>query len=103
MNVNNKIIETDGSCTMYELIQKLPVREARENNKYVFGFKDATICMEDLTLPVDGIGFTYETYESTEHIAIYGEDSIMAIVKNIADGSETHIDKFGRVNLRESV
>ena len=103
MIVNKKTVETDGSRTMYELIQKLPVGKPSKDNKFVYGFKNAIIRLEDVMLPVDGIEFTYDTHESTEHIAIYGEDSIMAIVKNITDGSERNIDKFGRVNVRESV
>ena len=103
MIVNKKTVETDGSRTMYELIQKLPVGKPSKDNKLVYAFKNAIIRLEDVMLPVDGIEFTYDTHESTEHIAIYGEDSIMAIVKNITDGSERNIDKFGRVSVRESV
>ena len=99
MIVNKKTVETDGSRTMHELIQKLPVGKPSKDNKFVYGFINAIIRLEDVTLPVDGIEFTYDTHESTEHIAIYGEDSIMAIVKNITDGSETRIDKFGRVSI----
>lgn len=102
MTVNKKTVETDGSRTMHELIQKLPVGEPSKDNKLVYWFKDATLYLDDIMLPVDGIEFTYDTHESTEHIAIYGEDSIMAIVKNIIDGSEVHIDRFGRVSLREA-
>lgn len=101
--INRKTVENNGSKTMYELIRKLPVGKPSKDNKFIYEFKDATIYLEDLTLPVDGIEFTYDTYESTEHIAIHGEDSIMAIVKNITDGSETRIDKSGRVSIRESV
>lgn len=103
MIVNKKTVETDGYRTIYELIRKLPVGKPSKDNKFVYGFRNAIIRLEDVTLPVDGIEFTYDTHESTEHIAIYGEDSIMAIVKNITDGSETRIDKFGRVGIRESV
>ena len=103
MVVNKKTIETDGSKTIYELIQKLPVEKPSKDNKFFYGFKTADIYFEDLKLPVDGIEFTYNIYESTDHMVIYGEDSIMAIVKNITDGSETSIDKYGRVSLRESI
>lgn len=103
MIANKETVETDSSRTMYELIQKLPVGKPSTDNKYVYAFKNAIIRLEDTVLPIDGIEFTYDTHESIEHIAIYGEDSIMAIVKNITDGSETHIDKFGRVSIREKV
>ncbi len=68
MIVNMKTVEADGSRTMHELIQKLPVGKPSKDNKFVYGFKDATIYLEDLTLPVDGIEFIYDTHESTEHI-----------------------------------
>ena len=103
MIVNEKVVENGGIKTVHELEQKLPVGKPSKDNKFVYVFKDAMIYLDDVTLPVDGIEFTYDTHESTEHIAIYGEDSIMAIVKNITDGSETHIDKYGRVSVRESV
>ncbi len=103
MIVNKGTFETDGSRTLYELIKKLPVGKPSKDNKFVYAFKNATIRVEDLVLPIDRIELTYNTYESTEHIDIYGEDSIMAIVKNITDGSETRIDKFGRVSIREGV
>ena len=103
MIVDQKVVETNGSRTAYELIQKLPVGTPGEDHHFVYGFQNAFLHLEDLTLPVDGIEFSYHTYESTEHIAIYGEDSIMAIVKNITDGSEMHIDKYGRVRIRECV
>lgn len=103
MLVNKEIVETNDSSSIYELIRKLPVGNPSKNNKFTYGFKNAIIRLGDVALPVDGIVFTYDTHESTEHITIYGEDSIMAIVKNITEGSETHIDRFGRVSIRESV
>ena len=103
MIIDKKIVETDDSRTMYELIKNLPVGTPSKDNKYVYAFKKATIRLKDVALPIDSIEFIYETHESTEHIVIYGEESIMAIVKNITDGSETCIDKFGRVSIRESV
>lgn len=103
MVVDKKTVDEKNSKTVYELIQKLPVGNPGRGNKFVFAFQNATIHLENMDLPLDGIEFTYDTHESTEHITIYGEDSIMAIVKNITDGSENTIDQFGRVHIRESI
>lgn len=103
MVVDKKTVDEKNSKTVYELIQKLPVGNPGRGNKFVFAFQNATIHLENMDLPLDGIEFTYDTHESTEHITIYGEDSIMAIVKNITDGWENTIDQFGRVHIRESI
>ena len=59
--------------------------------------------MDDQALPIDGIVFTYDVHETVERITIKGDKAIKAIVKNVQDGSETNIDEFGRVNVREKV
>jgi len=49
-------------------------------------------------LPIDAIEFTYDIYESKDYINVFGEDVIKAIVKNITEGTESHIDKYGTVS-----
>lgn len=101
MIVNKNIVEEKGSKTMNDLIQKLPMEKLGNDNHFLFQFEDALIHLDGHDLPVDGIGFTYDVIESSEQIDIRGDDVIIALVKNIIDGSEQTIDRFGHVKNRE--
>ena len=103
MIVNKIAVEEKGSKTIHDLIQKLPMGNPSEDNRFLVKFENALIHLSGYDLPIDGIGFTYDIIESSEQIDIRGDDVIKALVKNITDGSEQTIDRFGRIKNRESI
>ena len=60
--------------------------------------RDGWLQFGEMTYPLTAIKFNYDVHEHIENIDIYGDDVIKAIVKNITDKTEIHIDKFGKVN-----
>lgn len=96
-------IEEHGMTNVQELIQRLPRRNVCRGCTYRFDFEDSTICLEYQRFPIDSIVFEYDVRETVEHITIQGDNVIKAIVRNINDGSEVNIDKFGRVSPREEI
>ena len=51
-------------------------------------------------MPIKHIGITYDVYETIEQRHIWGNEVIKAIVKNITDGTERSINRYGEVNNR---
>lgn len=94
MIVDKNVVAEKDSKTMYDLVNRLPVGAPSTGNQFAFAFENATIHFHDTDYPLDGVVFTYD---------IYGDEVIKAIVKNITEGTEIHIDRFGRVSGRESV
>ena len=103
MRIGEATIEEHGIKTMQELVRLLPQHSVGKECVCSFSFEDAVIHIDDQALPIDGIVFTYDVHETVERITIKGDKAIKAIVKNVQDGSETNIDEFGRVNVRDSL
>ncbi len=102
MCAGDKASDEPGGKTMLDLINSLP-RETLGENSFTYTFCDGMIRLEGDKYPVDAIEFKYDICESTEQTVIYGENSIKAIVKNITDGTESHVDRFGCVAERKPV
>ena len=101
----DKIVDSDchefgaSSTTMLDLINKLPRNnEPCKDKKYSYKFTNGILNGQ---YPIDEVAVTYDISVSTEHTAIYGDDLIKAIVKDIVSGQETIIDKFDRVSERK--
>ena len=103
MMIDKNVVAESAALTMQDLIRRLPVGEPAKNNKFKFDFKNGIMCFDNIDWPVKGIEFVYDAYQLTDHIDIYGDDVIKAIVKNITEGTETQMDKFGRASSRESL
>lgn len=100
LSIDGKSIATNDTITMQDLINKLPVNEAGQDKECLCGLRGGWLQFGKMTYPLTAIKFNYEVHEHIENIDIYGDDVIKAIVKNITDKTEIHIDKFGRVNNR---
>lgn len=100
MLTNEGIISENTTLTMQDLMCLLPVRKPGKCYKFGFAFENAVISSGDSKLPIAGIGFDYEIREFVNHIDILGDEVIKAIVKDITEGMDKRIDKFGRVSAR---
>ena len=103
MYVDNEIVSENKSLSMLDLIRKVPAREVGKEKVFLYTFSNAMLEVKGLKLPIKAIKIKYDVNESKDKIHIYGDDVIKAIVKNITDGTEMIVDKFGRVNLGESL
>ena len=103
MTSEDMVIEEQGMTNVQELIRRLPQRGSCNGCTYRYDFEDSTICLDSQPYPIDSIVFEYDVRATVEHITIQGDNVIKAIVRNVNDGSEVNIDKFGRVNLREEI
>lgn len=99
--VKDKVIAKNGSKTLSELINSLKREEAGNDFKCLFVLTGGLLCCNEMKLPIDALGLIYDVKESIENININGDDIIKAIVKNITEGTEYSIDKFGKVKERE--
>ncbi len=93
----------DKEMTVFDLIKQLPMIEAGKNIIHSFSFEDGNIQIEESEIPITEIEFTYDVYESISKSEIIGDKAIMALVKNITDGTEKTIDSFKRVSSREKL
>lgn len=100
MIMNDKVVAENDSKTMHELLQKLPTDKPGKDKKYLFSFENAIFSSVDGEVPIKHIGITYDVYETIEQRHIWGNEVIKAIVKNITDGTERSINRYGEVNTR---
>lgn len=99
MTIEDENFDGYKSASMVDIINKLPRAEFGEGKQVMVTFVDGLLNLKGSVIPIDAIEFTYDICESKENINIYGDDVIKAIVKNITEGTETHIDKFGAVSV----
>lgn len=89
---------TAGFSTMQDLINMLPREyEASQDCRYSYKFKNGLF---EEKYPIDEIVFTYDINISNREYGLCGDDMIKAIVKDVTEGAETIVDKFGRVSER---
>ena len=100
MTVKGEVISKNGSKTLLELINLLKREDAGKGFKCLFVFTGGFLYCNDKVLPIESLGFIYDVKESIELININGDEIIKAIVKNITEGTEYSIDKFGTVKKR---
>lgn len=92
--------------SIYDLITMLPRKEAVQGLTHMFRFKNGVVHYSDeesnktIELPVTQINFTYDVHLSKEKVEINGDDFIEAIVKNLSDGTQKTIDRFGQIENR---
>ena len=93
----NYSVEEKSMLDLIKIIQTLD-SEAGKGKKLRFSFENGMITLDGMELPIDAIVFTYDIREHKDDIHINGDDVIRAIVKNITEKTEIHIDRFGRVS-----
>lgn len=91
---------TEDKKTMLEMLGLIQAYDTNAGigKKQVFSFVNGIITLNGLKLPIDAIEFSYDIREYKDNMHINGDEVIRAIVKNITEKTEVHIDKFGRVN-----
>lgn len=99
MTLGDKIF-LSAEKSMLDLIRMIQTHdnEPGQGKKLLFSFENGTILLGGRVLPIDSIEFSYDIREYKDDIHINGDDVIRAIVKNITEKTEIHIDKFGRVS-----
>ena len=100
MIIGDEVVAENSSKTMQELFEELPTDELGKDKKFVFSFENAIFSSADSEVPVTQIRIIYDVYEVVEQTNILGDKVIKAIVKNITDGTEHSINKFGEVKAR---
>ncbi len=97
MIVKNTTVDTNSQIQLTELVTKLPVDAPSTDNQFILKFKNGMMNLDGTDFPVSAIQFTYDVFESVDHIMINGENEIKAIVKDEATDSITQIRRSGDV------
>ena len=97
---DDKVLMEDGRCTMLELINLLPNDKIQNDCRCMYIVEGGIVHGYDLSFPIDRVEIVYDMCESVVHSEIRGDDVIKAIVKDITEGSEIHVDSFGEVRNR---
>ncbi len=94
----------EGKKSMHDMVKIIQAYDSKPGvgKKQIFSFSNGVINHEGMKLPIDAIEFTYDICMYKDNIHINGDDVIKAIVKNIIEKTELHIDKFGRTKEIQS-
>ena len=102
-------ISEKSTKSIYELINMLPRREAKKGIEHIFEFINGVVrytnkeSKKTIELPLKQIVFTYDAFCSSEQLEINGDDVIKTIVKDLSDGTQKTIDRFGQITIRENM
>lgn len=102
------IISEKSTKSLYDLINMLPRREVRKGIEHFFIFKKGVVrytneeSKKTIEMPLKQLIFTYDVCCSKEEFRINGDDVIKTIVKNLSDGTQKTIDRFGQITLRQN-
>lgn len=90
--------------SIYDLITILPRKEVGQGIKHLFRFINGRLRYLDeekpIELPISEVEFTYDVHLSREILEINGDDYIKTIVKNLSDGTQKTIDRFGQIETK---
>lgn len=95
------VFNEPGTSSIGDLIKQLPHfdKETKEA-RYSFKFVDGVL---NEKYPISELNVTYDVYVTTEHTAVYGDEMVKAIVKDITEGTESIVDRFGKVRVRNQL
>lgn len=99
MIIAKDIIAENSSISIQEMLNMIQRQDSTpgEGKRCTITFKNGFFAHNGYDLPVTAIEFTYSVCASKEYVNIYGDEMIKAIVKNITENTESHINKFGQV------
>ena len=103
------IISEKATKSIYDLIAMLPQNKAGQGLTHVFKLKNGLVhyfneeSQKTIEFPVAQINFTYDAYPLRIKHEISGDDYIKAIVKNLSDGTQKTIDRFGQIENRLTI
>ena len=102
MILDKKDIKPAGRNTLQDLVNMLSRDMSLPEKHFIIEFKEGFISYTEMKYPLAYIEFKYKTVESIERIEIHGDEIIKAIVRDVIEGSEKHIDYKGNVSERKN-
>lgn len=88
----------DQAYSYNELVELLPhENEAAAGLKHDFALPGFEFRAGDVQFPVDGVAFGYDVVVTVEHTGVDGDKIIKAVMRDVASGQWTAVDKDGGV------
>lgn len=89
---------SNASFSYEDLRQQLPTsHEAVKGLKHFFRFANHILRLDQMDIEIDGIDIVYDVDVESEKVEINGDALVQAIIKDVASGELTFVDKKGGV------
>ncbi|NJM30606.1 MAG: hypothetical protein HC855_11320, partial [Rhizobiales bacterium] len=89
---------SNASFSYEDLRQQLPTsHEAVKSLKHFFPFENHILRLDKMDIEIDGIDIVYDVDVESEKVEINGDALAQAIIKDVASGEPTFVDKKGGV------
>ena len=97
MSIDDNNVITNSQVRLQDLINMLPMDKPGINRVFKVMFVNGRFKYKETSLPIVNLEINYDIVDTAEQIKIDGSQEIVAIVKNVIDGTMASIRKDGTV------